>query len=324
LKLLFIFIIFFGCSRFYSKDEIVQSDKLDTEFNTVTLDTPKIYANPKIKATEIGEDSMGPYPTIEQEAQETLQEKKVPIVGLVFGPGLHKAIAHVIFLKHLNRRGVKVHLVSGHGLGALIAVLYASGVTPQKMEWLFYKFFNEARGEKVFSSTWLKILDRTVISHIKIKTLQELQITTYLPSSRKVNGLYGSGNLRDIIIGHLKRFSHEVTSKNIVNKTNFFSHKFFYKIGVNLLIGIDVINEDISFDRPDEQLLGLFSKVSSKLKKEKSIRNEYIFSLSSKGFGLDSYNDPMPYMKEAEKQSALFVNDIARMVKQWNKNHEKE
>ncbi|MFZ9000149.1 MAG: hypothetical protein ACO20H_02505 [Bacteriovoracaceae bacterium] len=324
MKYILIIFIFFGCSRFYSKNEIVQKDTLETEYNTVNLGSPKVWANPQIKSTEFVESSIGPYPSIGQESQVALRKKNGPIVGMIFGPGLHKAVAHIVLIKHLRKKNIKIHLLSGHGLGAVIAAMYASGMTTQKMEWLFFKFFNEAKGEAVFSTKWLKLLDEIVISRIKSKTLQELETTTYLPSSRKINGLYGSGNLRNILRSHLKRFSDKIMAYNMIEKTNFFSHKFFKKLGVNLLLGIDVINGDVSFQSTNEHLGTIFSEISSKIESEKILKKELIIGLSSKGFDMDSYDDPMPYMKEAEKQSALFVNDIADMVKHWDKNPRKE
>ena len=313
---LLILLFLFGCTQFYSKEDIYQKQQDESDFNTVPIESIFSTTAPEIDENEFTENSIGPFPLLDTQKVKDSQKAKKAIVGLVFGPGAHRVLAQIIFLKHLQQKKVVVHLVSGYGLGALVATMFASGMTPQKMEWLFFKFFNEARNTKPFTTAWIKILDKIIISQIRSSSLQELKKATYLPAKKKVNSLYGSGNLRTILLNHLFQFSPQNRPQWQIQKTNFFGHKFLKKLGVNLLIGLDALGDDVEFKKPDSHLLGIFTKISGKIQLEKKRSDRIIFTLDTSGYTLDSYDDPMPYMKEVEKQSHGFVNDIARMIQQ--------
>lgn len=50
---------------------------------------------------------------------------KKPVLGLAFGGGAAKGLAHIGVLKVLNEEGIKVDIVSGTSIGAIVGGLYA-------------------------------------------------------------------------------------------------------------------------------------------------------------------------------------------------------
>lgn len=55
-------------------------------------------------------------------------------LGLALGSGSARGLAHIGVLKVLDREGLKVDMIAGTSIGALIGGAYAVGVTPQEME----------------------------------------------------------------------------------------------------------------------------------------------------------------------------------------------
>lgn len=74
----------------------------------------------------------------DQAAQEpAAQDSGRPRVGLVLGGGGARGIAHVGVLGVLEELGVRVDVVVGTSMGAIVGALYASGMPPQAMdEWV--------------------------------------------------------------------------------------------------------------------------------------------------------------------------------------------
>lgn len=291
-------------------------EKKNIDLNTVSIDDEFGYPLPEIKETKYVQGFLGPFPKIEDHYNKKEDISKKAIFGLVLGPGAHRALGHITFLKYLDSKNIEPHLLSGNEMGAVVAALYASGVTPQKMEWLFYKFFNESKKNKIYSIKWFKKLDEIILKEIKVTSIEKLKIAMYLPGLTKkgVFGLYGSGNIKSVLISNIKAFSKYGHSQH---QYNFFGDRFFNRIGVDILIGIDVLGENILFERGDDYLAGIFGKVVGKIQKEKNNPKKKIYSLYLEEYPLDSYDDPSPYLKKPEKQSKEMVEDIFKMIKKW-------
>ncbi len=60
-------------------------------------------------------------------------------ISLALGGGGSRGYAHIGVLRCLEREGFRVKAVSGTSAGGLIAIAYASGYTPDKMEEVFTK-----------------------------------------------------------------------------------------------------------------------------------------------------------------------------------------
>jgi hypothetical protein len=89
-----------------------------------------------------------------QQAVEKI-EKHIRI-GINFGPGLNRVINYVSVLKALERHNLTPVVVTGTGMGAIVAAMYAEGMTPEMIEWNFYKYFKEKKLNKPYEKDWLR------------------------------------------------------------------------------------------------------------------------------------------------------------------------
>lgn len=98
----------------------------------------------------------------EPEAQPVqIEPQELPKVGVILGPGLMKAFAHIGVLKQLEQANVSVDYIAGIEWGSLMAGLYAQEGTVHNLEWKLYKFKTESLFKKNFlsfskakSATW--------------------------------------------------------------------------------------------------------------------------------------------------------------------------
>jgi len=162
--ILLLFILFISCSTSKTTNE-----PLGVQLNNLSVGKAK----PKIK-----EGSYGPeYTGVGGEAQHD----KEPIIALILGPGLNRTLGYAYLLKSLLRNNINIRIISGTGMGAVVASHFASGKSPEKIEWLFYKFLNGVKGKRAFSPIWKSELEKKLLKDFKNLGIQELGITLVIP-----------------------------------------------------------------------------------------------------------------------------------------------
>ena len=72
-------------------------------------------------------------------------------VGLTLSGGGAKGFAHVGALKAMEELGIRPDIISGTSAGAVIAVLYADGYSPDEILDLFFRFVFQRFGRNNFA-----------------------------------------------------------------------------------------------------------------------------------------------------------------------------
>src|SRR5690606_16996495 len=82
--------------------------------------------------------------------QAYIAPKRLPLVGLHLDSGIMRSISHIVVLKSLSANSINVRLISGEGMGAVIAAMYAFNETPESIEWAFHRFSQDVSDKKPF------------------------------------------------------------------------------------------------------------------------------------------------------------------------------
>lgn len=125
--------------------------------------------------------------------------------SLVLSGGGARGMAHVGVLKVLDELNIKVDVISGCSIGALIGAMYASGKSGTKIEEFIlstkiYKNFNlslSPLGIKKFDK-----LEKKVLKFIGVRTFKKLQIPLYVNATNLSRGeevVFSSGRLSPAI-----------------------------------------------------------------------------------------------------------------------------
>ncbi len=210
----------------------------------------------------------------EHGTQSALEKIKRLKIGLSLGPGLYRTISYVSMLKQLEKARLVPSVITGTEFGAIVAAMYASGMTPESIEWNFYKYFKEKSNRKVFSDDWIEDIDKHLISKIKIKNIEEakkkLFLTLYSPKTKKTH-FFEKGNLRQILLLNFKIFDPE--EPNVAYTTAFekeiFNSNLLKHFGSEVTIAADVLGPKHELIDTNEQVSSLYSKAFTLLKKEK-------------------------------------------------------
>lgn len=246
-------------------------------------------------------------------------EKKIRI-GINFGPGLNRVINYVSVLKALERHNLAPVVVTGTGMGAIIAAMYAEGMTPEVIEWNFYKYFKEYKMTKPYEKDWLKQVDQILLTKFKNSKIEETKkkffITLYDQTQKKAF-YFDHGNIRDLLLKGLRL--HGGTNENSEQKYSavfekeVFNAHLLTQMGVDFTLGVDCLGTKFDFDRPNEFLIGIYGRTSGRIQKEKS-SFDYIITLPLAKMNLDSSKElPLSMKRTYEfmgKELVLIKNKI--------------
>jgi hypothetical protein len=256
--------------------------------------------------------------------KKTFEQKKTSI-ALIFGPGLNRTVGYSTFLKALKRQNVEVEMVSGTGMGAIVAAHFASGKTPQKLEWLFFKFFNETKGKKPYSKSWKKSLEEVFLKEFKNVKVEDLKIPLVVPVYQKNPPMVkniNKGNLFELLEAQFIFSTKEEGPYTSPLTKEVYNGFWMKKLGAKVVVGIDVLGKKLIFEEEDKSLKDLYNKIL------KTVRNDrgdldLFFSLPFSEMPLDSEKK----LPESLQKTAEYGEWAAKTIKTKRdavKNDEKE
>ena len=126
-----------------------------------------------------------------------------PKLAIALGGGFARGMAHVGILKVLEEEGIKVDMVAGTSVGAVIGALYCSGVSAKELEELssLVRFSNIARYTlSRFGFCTNDRLGAFLRKVLKVRTFEELKIPLAVTATDFVSGkgvIFRSGSLID-------------------------------------------------------------------------------------------------------------------------------
>jgi len=297
------------------------SSKTDNEPLGVQLSDLKVgKSKPQIKT----EATYGPEYT--GTGKEQSFKDKEPILALILGPGLNRTLGYSYFLKGLIRNDIKVAMISGSGMGAVVASYYASGKSPEKIEWLFYKFLNEVKGKRAFSKNWKSELQKKLLKDFKHSKIQELDTTLVLPvfdkKKFKVVNLK-RGSLYSSLQAQFRFYHAKMTElKSTPLQWAVYNGKFLKKLGADIVIGVDVLADKIELEVEDGFLYGYFGKMIGKIKKERKDL-DLLFTLPFSDMPLDSERNLPKNIQLMRKATEEMMDSIKDYIIDWKQNQGK-
>jgi hypothetical protein len=310
-----------GCSSIKSKRE--HNDKNNPDNVDMTVDGlpgEKVDVKPQEETVRVGDRGGDVYSNTETSEQPHGDIRK-PRIGLNLGPGIYRTINYVSLLKILERQNLSPDIITGTDFGAIIAAMYASGMTPEVIEWNFYKYLREKRKSKPYDADWVADIDKSLLSKFKNLNVQDtkkkLFITLY-DSTTKKTYYFDKGNIRDLLLLNLRLTTNPAQAKSgqkyssaIENEV--YNSKLLKQLGAEFTIAADVLGTKFDFDNANEFLFGLFGKTAGRIQKQKK-DFDYIVTLPLNTMNLDSTKDGPLYLQKSyefmQKQAPLIAKKL--------------
>lgn len=244
-------------------------------------------------------------------------------IGLSLGPGLYRAINYVSLLKFLERQNLAPQVVTGTGFGAVVAAMYASGMTPEVIEWNFYRYFKEKRKYRPYDSEWLEEIDTLLLDKLKNKNIQDTNKKLYITlfnSKTKKTYYFDKGNIRDLLLMNLKLTNSIDPRKKGNQYTAAFENEVFNaglmrRLGVDFAIGADVLGSKFDFEESNEFLIGVYGRVSGRISREKK-GFDYFYSIPVTKMSLDSTENGAFYLLKTQEYVEGQAGTLKKLIQQ--------
>lgn len=250
-----------------------------------------------------------------------------PVLALILGPGLNRSAAHISFLRILEQRGIKVHMIQGQEMGAIVAALYARFQSAERVEWFFYKYFRKNERLDILSDSWKKTIEDELLgslgkdacNDLNIENLRiEFLLPLYSTKERKIN-YWRRGALCPMLLGAVTT---SLEAKEITGafEWSLYNSSALKKAGADLVIGVDVLGTKIVFRKANDKVKALYEKVSKIRNIEKNYV-DYFVSLPTEEMPLDGVENLPMVSKKSLLNSEKAANVILEKIKKWKEKH---
>ncbi len=293
---------------------------LAVEPTAKTEDAP-IEIVPQEETVRVGDRGGDVYSNSDQIDNQGRVENRKLRIGLSLGPGIYRTINYVSFLKILERQNLAPDIVTGTGFGAIVAAMYATGMTPEVIEWNFYKYFKEKSKNKPYDSGWVAEVDAVFLKKFKTMNIQDTKkkffITLYDNETKKTY-YFDKGNIRDLLLLNLKLSNNFTESKKTQKYSTAFEKEVFNarllrQLGAEFTIAADALGTKFDFENTNEFLIGVYGRAAGQIQKEKK-DFDYSVTLPLSTMNLDSTKDGPLFLQRTyefmQKQSPTILKKI--------------
>ncbi|MGZ3788427.1 MAG: patatin-like phospholipase family protein [Bacteriovorax sp.] len=327
LALISFILLFSGCSSIrptHSGDQTVHGkvnpDMVDFSVTEHPANKP-VEVVPHEETVRVGDRGGDVYSSPEAEEEKGHSDARKIRIGLNLGPGIYRTINYVSFLKILERQNLSPDIVTGTGFGAIVAAMYATGMTPEVIEWNFYKYFKEKKKNKPYDEDWLREIDHLFLTNFKAVNIQDTKkkffLTLYDHNSKKTY-YFDKGNIRDLLLLNLKLSNNFSTSKSGQRYSTAFEKEVFNarllrQLGADFTIAVDVLGDKFDFDNANEFLIGVYGRTAGRIQKERK-DFDYSVTLPLQSMNLDSIKDSPHFLQRSyefmQKQTPTILKKL--------------
>ncbi len=310
---------------FISEDLVkIIPDQLDLPMDSQGKEKPATTISQE-ETVRVGDRGGDIYSNTEERDYHARFKNRKLIIGLSLGPGMYRTINYVSFFKVLERNNLSVNIITGTGFGAIVAAMYASGMTPEAIEWLFYKYFKEKNKNKLYDPDWIAEVDEAFLRKIKIVNIQETKIKFFITLyDYKKNRTYyfDKGNIRDLLLLNLKLLSALPKSENPERYSAAFEKEVFNspllkRLGAEFTIAVDSLGSKFDFLNANEFLIGIYGRVAGRIQNERK-KFDYSVTLPLNAMNLESTKDGPLYLQKSyefmRKESPIILKKIQAKI----------
>lgn len=267
----------------------------------------------------------GPVPGYEMDDFEyaTKQTKIIPVVGLYLGAGLMRASLHVNVLKALEYHAIQVHMISGMGVGAALATMYAFGLTPDFIEWRVFKFTKAVEGLRPLSEKWKNKLNEILLEGLMDKRIEQANMMLALPLYDQKTSevvLVTRGTVEQLIEKQFE-FSPKATSGKYLSAMLGKGEmaRLMSEQGADLKFAVNAMSEKLRFKQGDSFLAGIYGRLIKSGEKQRW-PFDLTLELATSQISLDNAGH---VDKEIEKSLKKITEQVAQfnsIIKEWKFN----
>lgn len=261
-------------------------------------------------------DSIGPE-NMEQAEDKTSGPAKV--ISLYFSPGLNRSFSHIAFIRSANDHKFKGHIISGGGIGAVIATMHSFGITPEVMEWRLFKFLREKNvGTNLYNEKWRKSLLKNLLPELLDKNIRDSVLKLVIPlwdNEEKIIKWIDRGNVGHYLDLALRLNYQSKDGLSSVIEGPQMNKDYLEKIGSDISYAIWSAGINLRLKKSSDYLVGIYGKVFSVYKSSENNFDHSII-LPTDDFLLDGDKDIPRLLSKVYDFSFTKLDEIIKKEKE--------
>lgn len=249
------------------------------------------------------------------------EQSNLPVVALSMGPGLYRSFLHINVLKSLDRYGIKPNVLTGSGMGAVIASLYAFSLTPDLIEWRVFNFISEVKDENILSEAWLEKVDQVLLKdylEVNIEDADKVLRLAVLNTKTNQVEMKVRGSLRELIRAQFKASSAGNPTYIAPHLRSIFHQTYLREGGVDFIIAIDALGPSFKLKKRDDYWSGIWGRTVGLSKKERE-GIEAALTLPSRGLALDNAQAVSKYLEKSLPSITDSVGRLKTVLENWER-----
>lgn len=248
-------------------------------------------------------------------------QSALPVVALSLGPGLYRSFLHINVLKSLERHEIKPNVLTGSGMGAVIASLYAFSLTPDLIEWRVFNFLSQVKDEKVLSQAWLEKVDQVLLKDYLNANIEDadkvLRLAVLDTKTNKVE-MKLRGSLRELIRAQFSASASGDQKYIAPHLRSIFHQTYLKEGGVDFIIAIDALGPSFKLKKRDDYWSGIWGRTVGLSKKERE-GIEAALTLPSRGLALDNEKAVSKYIEKSLPSITDSVGRLKTVLDNWER-----
>ncbi len=223
-----------------------------------------------------------------EESSYQQQQGKETIHAINFADSGNLVVAYIGFLKASKKNNYSI--VTGSGMGAIIAALYCAGKAPDHMEWFFYKLSGELKDKNIsyLSDEWVALIKQSLVKEFGQATLQTYSKTCILPifnSNKRSTEYRRKGQVVPILMANIDLLQRKNPWRSPVIYPDQLDSEI-KNLGADQLTMVRVPLDTINYRQWDGYIIGIYGKIDA-IQKMQSKNYDLVLELPLAQVNLD-------------------------------------
>lgn len=254
------------------------------------------------------DESAGVGPQLIDESSSLAPSEKAAVNAVNFVDAGNLSVAYIGYLKATS--SINYSLVSGTGMGALVAALYCAGKAPDHIEWFFYKLSGTYQEKRLqyLSNAWFKVMTELIEKEFGQQRLESFPKTCIIPiyhTGRRQVEYHRRGAVVPLLIANLEFLNQKSAWRSPVIHPSLIDREF-KKLGADHLTMVRVPLDNLQFKKWDSYILGTYGRADAMSKMQSSSYDQQI-ELPIKNILFDDFSQLPSVIQQGMRQTNMWL-----------------
>ena len=267
--------------------------------------------------------SYGPVEIIQDNSKNSVMVVREPVVGIHLAPAAYHVAGYISLFRSLEEHKIKISALSGEGISAIVAALYAKYQDSNRVEWKLYALFGNLKDVYPFTKEWKQRIALFLEEEFQDQKLHQLKALLLVPliSNHEIvvrsNALVVTTLMSSLNITGAD--SKSITQSSLLSTQVNFKRYLEDFAKTDIIFQVSILPETFKLSGNSGFLLGIYSKKFYQLAKQGSLFYQLDYLLTPVD-EIPNIGEAMARTKKSSDNLAMLIFNKIQMWKTKNNN----